>query len=149
MLTQICAEIKNYFCKKEDILIGDFEIVNGDIIPPVSLQDGQYFRIVGSAFNDGVYGSSDILKDEAKFHGAVWKMRVPPDVIKLAEDIEEWQKKYGDVENPNMSPYSSESFGGYSYSKAQGYASTNGGMLNTWQNVFENRLSKYRKMRTL
>ena len=50
------------------------------------------------------------------------------------------------LENPNMSPFSSESFGGYSYSKAQGYAGEGGGMLNTWQAIFASRLAPWRKI---
>lgn len=147
MLTEICAELKNYFCLEKDKVFGDFVVENGTITPSVNLLEGQYYRIVGSVFNDGVHKYDDILTDEPKFHGAIWKMRVPQDVIQLADDVEAWLAKYGGVNSSNMSPYSSESFGGYSYNKAQGYASSSGGMLNTWQAVFGSRLNKYRKIR--
>ena len=152
MLTEICAELKNYFCKEEDIIIGDFSIVGGAIVPSVNIAENQYYRIVGSVFNDGVhkYGDeADVLTDESEFHGAVWLMRVPSAVIQLAQDIQDWMNKYGVIDSENMSPYSSESFGGYSYSKAQGFAGSGGAMLNSWQAVFDGRLKPYRRIRVL
>lgn len=148
MLTELCATINNYFC--EERIIGDFTVTDGALVPPVEIQDGQYYRIVGSVFNDGVHKhGEETLQDEAQFHGAVWLMRVPAGVVQLAQDIQDWMDKYGGVDSANMSPYSSESFGGYSYTKAQGFASTGGGMLNTWQSVFASRLNPYRKIRAI
>lgn len=150
MLGAICAELKNYFCMKDDILIGNYSIQDGAIVPSVDIATGQYFRIVGSIFNDGVHQQGDELTDEGEFQGAIWLMRVPQEVIALAADVADWQDKYGGVSSENMSPYSSESFGGYSYSKAQSYAGASGtSMLNTWQSVFENRLKPYRRIRVL
>lgn len=149
MLTEICARLRNYFASDSDIYTGVFSISGGMITPPVPIQDGQYYRIVGSVFNDGVHLSSDILQDEEPFEGGVWLMRVPQGLIALDQEMEEWLAKYGNVESPNMSPYSSESFGGYTYSKAQGYASSGGGMLNSVWAVFDSRLSMYRKIRVL
>lgn len=148
MLSEICAEIKNYFCKDSDVIIGNFSIVDGSITPSVGLESGQYFRIVGSIFNDGVHAYSDILKDESKFHGAIWKMRVPQDLINLASDIEAWQNKNGAIDSQAMSPYTSESFGGYSYSKNTG-RSGNGGGGACWQDTFASRLDRYRKIRVI
>lgn len=151
MLTQICAEIKNYFSNEEDRIIGDFEIVDSNITPSISIQDGQYYRIVGSVFNDGVhkYGDeSDVLKDEAEFHGAVWLMRVPQDFIDLANAIETWQKAYEGAESPNMSPYQSESFGGYSYTKKSG-SGANGNGNYSWKDAFASQLNRYRKIRVV
>lgn len=148
MLSEICAEIKNYFCKDDDIIIGDFSIVDGNVIPSVGLELGQYFRIVGSIFNDGVHYCSDILKDEPKFHGAIWKMRIPEDLVGLASEIEAWQNKNGAIDGQAMSPYTSESFGGYSYSKNTG-RSGNGAGGSCWQDAFASRLDRYRKIRVL
>lgn len=146
MLTQICAEIHNYFSFQQDRFFGDFEIIDGSIVPSVSMLDNQYYRIVGSVFNDGVhkYGDADdILVDEPKFNGAVWLMRVPEDFIKLVDEIKAWQDKNGDIVN---SPYQSESFGGYSYTKASG--NSNGDSYG-WKNVFGARLNRYRKISEL
>lgn len=147
MLTEVCAEIKNYFCKKEDRIIGDFSIVGGNIVPSVDLAENQYFRIVGSVFNDGVHKNGDQLTDETEFHGAVWKMRIPQDVIDLADEITEWQTKNADA---IASPYASESFGGYSYTKASGYGNSDK-VGSDWRNQasFSARLNPYRRIRVL
>ena len=140
MLTEICAELRNYFVK--DIHNGTFEIVGGKITPLDFIQENQYFRIVGSVFNDGVYKYTDKLElTDEKFIGSVWSMAVPPSVIDLAEEI----KKYNESDEAKPSVYQSESFGGYSYSKA---TDSNGVPL-TWQKVFANRLNKYRRMNVL
>lgn len=149
MLTEICAELKNYFSSDRDIHVGDYEIIGGEITPSISMQDGQYYRIVGSVFNDGVHqfgNAEDVLKDEAEFHGGVWLMRVPQDVIDLAEEIEAWQTKNAETLS---SPYTSESFGGYSYTKASG-SNGNGGTTDySWKDAFASRLNRYRKIRTV
>lgn len=150
MLSEICAELKNYFCKKEDVIIGDFAIINNNITPPVLLEDGQYFRIVGSIFNDGVHQYTDELQlqDEPEFHGAIWKMRVPQDVIALAEEIQAWQDKNGAIDSVAMSPFASESFGGYSYSKGtSSNGSSNGGA--SWKDAFASRLNVYKRIRVI
>lgn len=151
MLTSICQYLRNWFNRKPDgsdypKYTGTFSIENGEIVElSDELAEGQYFRVMGSLFNDGVHQKGDVLKDET-FEGAVWSMGVPPEVVALANDIAAWQEKYGAVDSPAMSPYDSESFGGYSYSKQQGYASVGGGMLTAWQAVFDARLKMWRKI---
>ena len=147
MLTEICANLNNYFSFASDRIFGKFEVSDGRISPPIDVAEGQYYRVCGSIFNDGVHSSEDLLKDEPEFEGAIWLMRVPADVIALDAEMEAWLAKYGVADSPNMSPYSSESFGGYTYSKAQGYASTGGGMLNNVWAVFGDRLKRYRRIR--
>lgn len=151
MLTEICAEIKNYFSMKDDKLIGDFAVVDGAITPELSLAEDQYYRIIGSVFNDGVHKSGDELIDEGVFHGAVWKMRVPQAVLDLSNDIAAWQTENGSVQSANMSPFTSESFGGYSYSKSSGGSSESGAGASavTWQTMFAKRLDPYRRARVL
>ena len=117
MLSEICFEIKNYFCRNpKDKHFGDFKIENGVISPSFDLKEGQYFRIYGSVFNDGVHKFGEALADE-EFNGSVWLMKVPQDFLNLAAEIEDWCNKYS---TQVSSPYQSESFGGYSYSKASG-----------------------------
>lgn len=148
MLTEICAEIKNYFSLDEDKIFGDFTVENGAIAPSIALQDNQYYRIVGSVFNDGVHKKGDELTDEGVFRGAVWKMRVPQTIIDLSEEIAAWQAENGSIQSANMSPFSSESFGGYSYSKGSAGGSGSGGTATnvSWQSVFAKRLNPYRKV---
>ena len=143
-LTAICDYLNNYFWRQK--IEGKFIIQNGHITVP-ALKEGQYFRIIGSTFNDGVhkYVATEVLTDE-EFTGAVWSMAVPQTVIDLASDIESWMQLYGSVDSPALSPYNSESFGNYSYSKDGGAGSISG-KANTWQNVFAARLAPYRRLR--
>lgn len=140
MLEQICAFIHNYFV--HDRHSGTFTISNGSITLPF-LVVGQYFRICGSRFNDGVYTyPADELTDET-FSGVIWDMRPPRSFLALVSDIEAWNEKYGETAN---SPYSSESFGGYSYTKSQGYASSDESVLSSWQSIYKPRLNEWRKL---
>lgn len=140
MLTEVCAELRNYFVK--DIHNGTFEIVGGKITPLDFIQENQYFRIVGSVFNDGVYkNTADLVLTDEIFSGSVWAMAVPPSVVALAEEI----KKYNESDEAKPSAYTSESFGGYSYSKA---TDENGAPMG-WKKVFANRLNKYRRISVL
>ena len=141
-LTELCAELRNWF--ERNRIFGEFTISEGSIsVPEGFLQEGQYYRIINSVFNDGVhqYPSSD-LTDEA-FDGAVWAMAVPPTVIALLDDITAWEAENSDV---ITSPYSSESFGGYSYSKATGSGTDGSGNSADYRTVFANRLNKWRKI---
>lgn len=147
MLTELLQYLKNWFHRTT--YYGEFTISNGNIgkysngIAFVDnyLKDGQYFRIIGSALNDGVwkYPATE-LKDEV-FEGAVWGLAVPPAVVALAEEIAEWQEKYGGTVS---SPFTSESFGGYSYTKSAGNSVNGGGM--SWKDQFASRLNPWRKI---
>ena len=139
MLEQVLMHLKNWFLVPGGIHEGTYTIEDGGITLPF-LANGQYFRICGSVFNDGLhqYPASD-LKAET-FEGTVWALAVPQAVIELAAEIEAWQKKNGEA---SVSPYQSESFGGYSYSKATDSAS--GGAV-TWQSAFRSRLNAWRKL---
>lgn len=144
MLTELCQELKNWFEREK--YFDTFTIENGAIIvPDGSLQNGQYFRIVGSVFNDGVHKydpeNAEQLTDEV-FKGAIWTMAVPPSVVDLSERISEWETKYGESVS---SPYSSESFGGYSYTKASS-GQGNADSSPTWRSTFASELDKWRKI---
>lgn len=139
MLTELCAYLKNYFLHDDSVHEGTYDIENGSIVLPFLLE-GQYFRITGSALNDGVYQYPvDTLNDET-FTGAVWVMNIPPAVIELSNEISAWCANNADAIN---SPYMSESFGGYSYSKD----SSGGGV--TWQKHFARSLKAYRRLHVL
>lgn len=135
-LTNLCAELRNYF--ETEKRFGTFTISGGSISPSDFLQDGQYFRIVGSVFNDGVHRHpAHDLTDET-FDGAVWAMAVPPAVIELATEIEEYNKS--DAGKP--SSYISENFGGYGYTKA----TDENGLPAGWRSVFRSELKRWRKL---
>ena len=54
------------------------------------------------------------MLDDEEFTGAVWALGIPKAVIQLADDIDAWRAKYESVNSQAMSPFQSESFGGYS-----------------------------------
>lgn len=150
MISEVCLYLKNWFDWNQPKYRGSFKIVDGQISfdgGDMGIATGQYFRIIGSVFNDGVYkfGSEDLVDEE--FVGAVWLMAVPRDFLLVLKDIADWQTKYGGVDSQNMSPYNSESFGGYSYSKSSGGSSgVSGSSVATWQSVFRDRLWRYKKI---
>lgn len=144
MLEQLCAEIKNYFTYEEDKHVGNFSITNNVITPSISFKT-DYIRIVGSRKNDGIHQVSALLLQDEDFHGAIWEMSIPHDFLDLANEIKNWQNKYGGFDSVAMSPYNSETFGGYAYSK--GLSSGNGSNATTWQSTFANRLNQYRRIR--
>ena len=139
MLEQVLMNIRNWFTVDGGIHSGTFTIEDGGIMLPF-LANGQYFRIIGSVFNDGLhqYPVADLVDEE--FSGAIWALAIPAAVIDLAAEISKWQEKNGEA---SVSPYSSESFGGYSYSKATD-AETGGAV--TWQSAFKKQLSAWRKI---
>ena len=141
MLEQVLRVIKNYFIV--EVYTGTFNISDGSLSVDF-LQNGQYFKIQGSIFNDGVhqYPTTD-LTDE-NFNGEIWAMAVPPAVIALSEEIEAWCEKNKDVLD---SPFTSESFGGYSYSKGTGGGSSGISAPITWKEAFASRLNTWRKIR--
>lgn len=154
-ITEICADIRNYFIpenKKSDmsyIHAGKYTISGKTITPLDFIAEGQCFRIVSSAMNDGVYiNTADGLKDlqDETFDGAIWEMSVPRAFLDLCKDIQAWKEKYENAESENMSPYSTETFSGvYSYSKGSS-ANVSGGAGVTWQQQFSRRLSAWRRI---
>lgn len=152
MLTEICQYLRNWFDKDEfhnylPNWRGTFTIADGEIEFPGTLLPGQYFRIIGSAFNDGVHKFGDGNLTDETFTGVIQSMNIPLVIIQLAQDIADWQAKYGTVSSEAMSPFQSESFGGYSYSKSGGGVGNSvGSVAGTWQGVFQQRLAPWRKI---
>lgn len=169
MISEVCHEVKNWF--EYDKIFGRFKIEGGvlrfldysDRIPSdLGLQDGQYYRIVESVFNDGVWQyhkptaseeeeqtepeeTTEELRDE-EFNGAVWLMKPKRDFLNLVDRIAAWNEKFGGVDSAAQSPFSSESFSGYSYSKASGGSGSGGSTAITWKNNFASDLNKWRKI---
>ena len=151
----LCLECRNFFApasKKFDrsfIHNGSFTIQNNEIQPLDFLRDGQYFRIVGSAVNDGVYAKTtegmSMLQDET-FTGQIWEMSVPKPFLELLRVISEWQEINEKAKSENMSPFTAESFAGYSYQKG---SSQKSGNSVSWQEQFQKQLSQYRRLNVL
>ena len=103
MLETVLMYLNNWF------VVGRYDdtytIEDGGIALPF-LVDGQYFRIVGSLFNDGVYQYPAELTDET-FTGSVWELAIPKALLSTVDEITAWTAKNGD-----SGPYTSERFGG-------------------------------------
>lgn len=136
MLEAILTHLHNWFPAKDGKHAGAFTIASGVLSPDVGLVSGQYYRIRGSVFNDGLHkmGDGDQLTDES-FTGEVWALAVPLAVQELAGEVAAWIEK-----NP-VTDKVSESFGGYSYSRGQNASGGAGG----WQTAFAGRLNAWRR----
>lgn len=148
ILTELCQEIRNWFDRDKEKWIGEI-VIDGSGIScdgeAIELLDGQYFRIIGSLLNDGVYLYPNEELNPETFEGAVWSMGIPPSVIALAEAIEKYNEKYATVIS---SPYQAEAFGGYSYSLGGGGSGGSAGKGNpaSWRNHFADDLDRWRKL---
>mgnify|MGYP006988858857 CR=1 FL=1 len=150
MVAQICDYLHNYFLLNQ--IYGEFSISSG-LLTIEGILEGQRFRIRGSALNDGIYtyhaeGITDdddsgyaSLVDET-FTGYVDLMGVPRQVLSIAGEISAWLTANADAIN---SPYTSESFGGYSYTKKSGVDAYGNDALD-WRNVFGKSLIAWRKI---
>ena len=148
MLSELCQELRNWFDRGQPHINGALEISSGKIITADFInviQANQYFRIVGSVFNDGVYKyTNDLMLIDEVFDGSIWLMAIPKAVLDLDKEIDDWMTKYFNIDSEAMSPFDSESFGGYSYSKSSGGSSGGSGV--SWQNVFASKLNLWRKI---
>ena len=155
-LTDLCEKLRNWFDVRRHF--GTFTIENGTIDLDF-LREGRFYRLIGGYFNDGVYYYTgdylefikegyherngeitlkwDKVNDET-FTGAIWELAIPKNLIMFYADIGDWLRKNDKVLN---SPYQSESFGGYSYSKASG----SNGTLTVWDN-FASDLARWQKI---
>lgn len=138
-LEAACVRLNNWFTVMGGVYSGAFSFVDGQLENPPAespeyLTPGVFVRIAGSKFNDGVYvWPLDGMTDE-KFTGTVSVMRPPRAFLDLIERIE--------AEDSEATPYVSESFAGYSYTKATNAAGvplsawgTHKGELNRWRKL--------------
>lgn len=135
MLEEVLQHLNNWFLMPDGIHTGEFTVQDGGITLPF-LQTGQYFRVVGSVFNDGLhqYPAQDMTNET--FDGTVWALAVPKAVIALADEIKAWSNKN------QPTGFTSESFAGYTYSKATNAS----GVAVGWQDVFKSRLNAWRRI---
>jgi len=147
MLQAVLEYVNNWF--ERDIYAGAWEIADGALTANPGIAEGQYYRIVGSVFNDGLHRwpatgeqHPESLNDE-RFVGEVRALAVPGSVVALAGEIAQWCT---DNAKALGSPYSSESFGGYSYVKADGSKSGANGGADAWKDHFRSSLNAWRKL---
>ena len=77
-----------------DAMAGTEDRRYSDTAIRLPLQDGQYYLISGSIFNDGVYqyhkGNAAPLQEET-FDGVVVPLAIPKPFLSLVDEISEWQ----------------------------------------------------------
>lgn len=140
MLEELLRTLNNWF--EKDSLVGTFKVVGGALLVPEGfLKDGQYLRVIGSTFNDGLHcwPVSDMVDEE--FAGEVQALEIPPAVISLSSEIDRWR---ADNQKALDAPYASESFGGYSYSKEGSGSSQNAST--GWRAHFRDQLNQWRRL---
>lgn len=140
MLSAVLDYLHNDF--RRDMTAGSFAVENGVLdVPELELQEGQFFRIFGSVFNDGIHAvGDDDLTDEV-FTGNVWSLAIPTELLKLVGEIEQ---------NVNASSKAmadggvmkSESFDGYSYTRM----TRADGSIMDWRDLYHDRLARWRKI---
>ena len=138
MLETVLNHLHNWFIIPGAARGGTFDIVSGALDAPFLLE-GQYYRIEGSVFNDGLHrhgDKDDALRDEM-FTGQIIPLAIPKAVVKLADEITEYCQK-----NPATDKIS-ESFDGYSYTRATG---ADGSGAGGWQAAFRARLNQWKKV---
>jgi hypothetical protein len=147
ILEQVLSHIHNWFDHGQIGLSG-CAISEGRLPASISIPEGAWYRIQGSLFNDGLHKHpADDLTDET-FDGTITVCAIPNALLEVVEEIEDWQTVYREGRNKALgSPYTSESFDGYSYSMRDysGADSASGG-LSGWQAEFAGQLNAFRKM---
>ena len=138
-LYELLVYLRNFFPGLHWQFTGAEITANRIVIPGPETRD--YYLIEGSRRNNGihVYGDAD-LRNET-YTGIVTEICVPPEVLAILEEINTWQEKNAEAV---QSPYQSESFGGYSYTKAS--SSSASGESTSWKTVFAPRLRIWRKI---
>lgn len=140
-MEEILNYINNYFYKFG--VIGTFRIIDNKIYLQGNYYKNQYIYIKGSVLNDGIYQVKEIVDgelvfdglDDEKFDGAIYSLQVPKKLMEKVTEIIEFKTKN------KPSGMQSESFGGYSYTRA----SVNGKPM-TWKDIYNDDLSPYRKI---
>jgi len=147
VLEQVLNHIHNWFVYDE-IGVSHCAVEGGSLPASVSIPEGAWYRIQGSLLNDGLHQhpAADLM-DET-FDGTITVCAIPNALLSVVEEIEDWQLHYSEARRKALSsPYSSESFDGYSYTAKDfsGASSASGG-LTGWQAAFASQLNPWRKM---
>lgn len=139
MLETVLRHLHNWFEVRGAARYGVCRIVSGvlETENDVKLMDGQYYKIDGSVFNDGLHKvcEADALRDE-EFVGTITPLAIPKEVVELSKEIEKWRE-----DNPETDKVS-ESFGGYSYLRGGSGTAVERG----WQAAFKTRLNDWKKV---
>ena len=143
ILEEVLWHIHNWFVR-ETFAVKTCCIDDGSL--PASVTDrmleGQWYLIAGSFLNDGLHQNPDTDLSDETFNGTISLLAIPKPLLKVVEDIGAWLDS--DAGKAAEGPYSSESFGGYSYS-LKGDSGSSGG-LSGWRLAFRDRLNPFRKI---
>ena len=141
-MEEILRYLNNYFFRFKEV--GKFTIQDNKIIGlKGEYLKGRYLLIEGSVMNDGVVKVISVVDGEVtlekpfneEFKGVIYSLAIPQSLISLVDEIDSWK------EENKKTNIVSESFEGYSYSRAN----TNG-QVATWKDVFKEELRGYRKI---
>ena len=140
ILTQICGELNNWFDDHgRHAVRGTFAIKGGTLLLD-NIAEGQCVRIVSSKFNDGVHMFPFYDLQDETFTGSIIPMRIPTEVMTVAAEIQ--RSAEDDATGGGLSPYTSESFGGYSYTRA----TDSNGVPADWRTLYARKLDRWRKL---
>lgn len=139
MLEEVLRYVNNRF--ERNAWDGTFSVAGG-VLDADGILEGQYYWVEGSVLNDGLHlHPAGDLRDE-KWDGRIVALAVPRAVAELADEISQWCEANAQA---LASPYQSESFGGYSYTKASAAQGAETPAA-AWQLHFGARLRPYRKL---
>lgn len=136
MIEEVMRYCRNFFPEKS--ISGTFVIEGGDFTKDLPFMAGQYILIEGSVFNDGVHRYGMEGYADETFSGVLTGLKPPNAFLSMVDEINDYSSKY----EATTSPYTSESFGGYSYTKA----TNSKGESVTWKDAFRGRLNEWRKI---
>lgn len=136
MLETVLNHLHNWFEIRGAARAGTYSIVSGALALDF-MKTGQYYKIEGSVFNDGLHRYPDETLVDETFTGFIIPLAIPKAVKDLATEI----KTYCDKNPP--SDMVSESFGGYSYTRG---TDGNGRVTGGWQAAFRDRLNLWKKV---
>lgn len=132
MLGRVLAYLRNYF--EQGGVEGTFNVTKEG----VEGVEARFIRITGSMLNDGVYDLEEANAfTEETFTGRIDFLAIPKALQCTVKSIEKWSAEDAD----RRSPYTSESFGGYSYSRK-----TNADGSWSWKDEFADELKQWRKL---
>lgn len=142
MLEEVFDYLKNDFRVKR--IDGDFHVTNGLLMMPGDVRPlpGQCIRIFGSTFNDGVHIWDDDSLTNESWNGTVWLLAPPTELIQLVGKIAQDVEASRQAQLSSVGPLKSESFDGYSYTRA----TRADGTLMDWRDVYRDQLARWRKL---
>lgn len=140
MLSEICGELCNYFEDRSNIQRGEFTARGGFLFLP-NVKEGQFIRIVGSTFNDGVHMYPCYTLQDETFSGTIYALQIPPELVEIATQLAT-SRNTAAASGEATNPYIMESFNGYQYTRATDAH----GAPADWRVLYASKFDKWRKL---